>query len=139
VELRLGDVLRLEVLLADSQGIERPGALDAAIADAQEEIDAALASRYSFPLTGTVPAQVARWTADMALATLAESRPGGLGGGLAKKADRARGEIEAVRKGMLSIPGLAARDLVAGGTDEAPKKLTDGPAADGAAGTMDKW
>jgi phage gp36-like protein len=123
IELRLGDTDRLDVLLADAQGVERAGALDAAIADAQGEIDAAISSRYAAPITATVPAQVVRWTADIALATLAENRPGGGGGALAKKAERARAEIEMVRAGKLSISGLTPLDLV-GGVAEAPPILS---------------
>jgi len=123
IELRLGDTDRLDVLLADGQGVERPEALDAAVADAQGEIDAAIASRYAAPITGTVPTQVSRWAADLALASLAENRPGGGGGSLAKKAQRARDELAAVQAGKLSIPGLTPLDLV-GGVDEAPQILT---------------
>jgi phage gp36-like protein len=137
IELRLGDTDRLEVLLADREGVERPGALDAAIADAQAEIDAAISARYAAPIAGTVPAQVSRWTADIALATLAENRPGGGGGSLAKKAERARGEIEMVRVGKLSISGLTPLDLV-GGVAEAPPILTSKDrSVTGEPGTMD--
>ena len=136
IELRLGDADRLDVLLADREGVERPGALDAAVADAQAEIDAAISSRYAAPITGTVPAQVARWTADLALGALAENRPAG-GGALAKKADRARGEMEAVRTGKLSVPGLTPLDLV-GGVTEAPSILTSKDRSPtGEPGTMD--
>jgi phage gp36-like protein len=139
LENRLGSADRLAVLLADENGVERPGALSAAIADAQEEIDMALGNRYPFPLTGTVPETVTRWTADLALAVLAEQKPGGPGGGLARKAERARAEIQACRAAELSIPGLTARSLV-GGVEEPDKTFTrKEDSVDGEAGTLDTW
>jgi phage gp36-like protein len=136
---RLGSEDRLEVLLADEQGVEIEGRLTDAIADAEAEIDEALALVYPFPLTGTIPATVARWTADLALAALAEDRPAGGGGNLARRAERARQEIQEVRSGTRTIPGLVRRNPI-GSASEPDKTFTRGEdAPDGEAGTMDTW
>jgi len=136
---RLGSEERLEVLLADEQGVEIEGRLDGAVADAEAEIDEALAPFYPFPLTGTVPATVARWTADLALAALAEDRPAGGGGNLARRAERARTEIEEVRRGLRTIPDLTRKNPI-GSATEPDKTFTRGEdAPDEGAGTMDTW
>jgi len=139
LERRMGSLERLDVLLSDEQGVEIEGRLDGAIADAEAEIDEALAPFYPFPLTGTVPATVARWTADLALAALAEDRPAGGGGNLARRAERARAEIQEVRSGTRTIPGLARKNPI-GSASEPEKTFTRGEDdPDGAAGTLDTW
>ena len=139
LEARLGSADRLAVLLADEQGVEISGRLAAAITDAQAEIDAILAPRWPFPITGTVPATVTRWTADLALSTLAEDRPSGGTGNLAKRAERARTEIAMAADGRLTISGLAMRSPV-GGATEPDRTFTRGEdQADGSAGTLDHW
>jgi len=139
LEARLGSVDRLAVLLSDETGIEISGRLAAAIADAEAEIDAILAPRWPFPITGTIPATVTRWTADLALAALAEDRPTGGMGNLAKRAERARAEILQAASGRRTITGLAMRNPV-GGVAEPDRTFTRGEdQADGSGGTMDHW
>jgi len=139
LEARYGSTDRLAVLLADEQGVEIAGRLAEAIADAQAEIDGALAPTWPFPLTGSVPATVTRWTADLALAALAESRPAGGGGNLAARAERARQEIALAAAGRRAISGLTRRDPT-GSAVEPDRTFTRGEdQAEPGGGTMDRW
>jgi len=143
LEHRLGSLERLDVLLADEQGVEIEGRLEGAVADAEAELDEALAPFYPFPLTGAVPATVQRWTADLALAALAEDRPAGGGGNLARRAERARAEIREAAAGTRAIPGLTRKNPI-GSASEPEKTFTRGedkpPASPGdTGGTMDTW
>jgi len=139
LEARMGSADRLSVLLADEQGLEIPGRLAGAIAQAEAEIDSGLGNFYAVPVAAPVPATVARWAADLALAALAESRPAPGGGNLAKKAERAREEIDEVRRGVRQVAGLAAKPRV-GTVTEPDRTFTRGEdSAGGEAGTMDTW
>lgn len=119
LERRIGSADRLAVLLSDEQGIEVPGRLDGAIADAEAEIDSALAAFYPMPLSpGTaIPGTVVRWTADLALEHLAADRPFSGSGPIARRADRARTEIAETASGRRMVPGLTRRDPTAGAGD----------------------
>jgi len=134
---RLGSADRLEVLLADESGNERQDALEAALAAADDELDSLLGQVLPFPLTGTVPALVKAWAADLALAALAQGRPAAGGGQIAANAERTRGQIEEARAGRRRIPGIERRSAV-GGVPETGRSMTRGEDnVDGSGGTLD--
>jgi phage gp36-like protein len=119
---RLGSEAKLAVLLADEEGDEIEGRLDAAIAAAGEEIDEALGGFYTVPFS-PIPATVTRWAADLALESLAER--GGGPGNVATRAARARQEIAAVGGAKRGISG-ATRKAAVGGVDEATPRVGEG-------------
>lgn len=103
------------VYLADDDGdqsaspSEQSLAIDAAIASADAEIDAALAARV------TTPAPANDWlrhrAIDLAAERLAERKGLSVPESLAAAARRSRAWLEEVRQGTRAIPGLAASNL----------------------------
>lgn len=69
IEKRLPEADLLELTDDDGAGVVDEDKVDAAIADADEEIDAFLSVRYGLPFT-TTPALVARFSATLAICNL---------------------------------------------------------------------
>ena len=73
LENRAGGPDRLELLLADSGGMEIPDRLASAIADAEAESDSCADAFYAGPFS-PVPSLVTRWAADLALGSVRVAR-----------------------------------------------------------------
>ena len=137
-----------EAVLIDLTDDEDAGEVDtdvvaAAIADADEEIDAYLSMRYALPFSST-PAIVTRLSTDLAVESLYGRRDHlELPKQLEKRIDAARRMLSAMAKGALKldVPD-AAEDSgfgPAASTSKSDRIFTMGKASDGSAGSLDNY
>jgi len=132
------------VQLTDDAGI---GTIDAevvarAIADADEEIDSALAVRYSLPLSST-PALVRKISVDLAVCNLYARRDDTLPETRAKRCDEARRLLDRIARGDRRLdvpdPGKDADYGVDVTTSKDDRIFTRGRSSDGTTGTLDNY
>lgn len=110
------------ISLTDTTGAGRieTARLATALADAQAEVDGYLAAHYQTPLS-TVPAQIATFVHDLALARLYRSEPPA---GVIDRRDRARQQLRDLAKGLITLPGAAA--LTPAETNDTPVLISTG-------------
>jgi len=96
----------------DGDGVADPGVVEAAIADADAEIDTNLATRYAVPISSppAVLRAVAAWLSIAALFRRRRETPSPLH---AEQAEHARRILSLLARGRMSLPGIPA----AGGPD----------------------
>ncbi len=115
---RLGADLLTLTADDDGDGAPDPAVLDAALADAAAEIDAALGTRYAVPVD-PFPAVMERWCIDLALERLLLRRREALTTDQADRAALARRALQAIADGLVGLAG--AQPVLAGAAPDSTR------------------
>jgi len=85
--------------------------VDAAIEYADGEIDGALNGRYIVPLTGTIPEVIVNYSIQLSICYLYRRRHS-TPEDVKLECDQVKKELEEIRTGERTIPGLSSSDMV---------------------------
>ena len=133
------------VALTDDAGSDEvdTDVVDRAIADADEEIDAYLALRYSLPFS-TTPELIRKFSVDLAICNLYARRAHlNIPETRKDKCSRARRMLEKIAAGGMRIdvpePAKTSTGGIAVTTSKADRAFSIGRRSDGSAGTLDNY
>ena len=143
IEKRLTADILIEMTDDDAIGVVDTDNLDAAIADADEEIDAYLSIRYSLPFE-TVPLMVKRMSADLTVCMLYGRRDHlEIPKSWADRCDAHRRMLDRLARGELRLdvpePPTDSDDGIAVSGSRDDRTFTLGRSSDGTSGTLDNY
>ncbi len=140
---RLSENILIELTDDDDAGVVDADVVAAAIADADEEIDAFLSMRYTLPFS-TTPAIVLRMSADLAVCRLYARRDHiELPKQWADRCQAGRRMLEKMAEGKLRLdvpdPAASSDDGVAVTASKSDRIFTIGKSSDGSSGSLDNY